>query len=79
MRHFNMLAAVAVALLASGVAVAQEKPVKPKEKKICWVEEDSTSRIGTRRICRTVTEKDQPRAEAQPEPAAAAETDSRRD
>lgn len=61
MRKFNVMAAVAVALLAGGVAAAaEEQPAKPKVRKICRLVEDSTSRIGTRRVCRTIVEKTQP-------------------
>jgi hypothetical protein len=49
MRNFNMLAVIAVAMLAGGVAVAAEKPAEaPKEKKICKGEAGSTSRIARR-------------------------------
>lgn len=74
MRKFNMLAAVAVAVLTTGVAIAEDKAAKPKEKKICRVEEDSTSRIGTRRICTKIVERQQPvRSEPQQNAARPAE------
>ena len=74
MRNFSVMAAVAVALLAGGVASAEDKPAKAKGKKICRVEEDSTSRIGTRRICTVVAEKAQPaRGEPQAQAARPAE------
>ncbi|MEA3064303.1 MAG: hypothetical protein QOJ27_742 [Sphingomonadales bacterium] len=61
MRNFNIMAAVAVALLAGGVAAAaEEQPAQPKTKKICRVEENSESRIGTRRICKTIVLREQP-------------------
>lgn len=67
MRHFNILAAVAVALLAGGVATAQEKPAQPKPKKICRFEEDSGTRIGGRRVCRIVADAETARAKPQQE------------
>jgi hypothetical protein len=61
MRNFNVMAAGAVALLAGGVAVAaEEQPAQPKTRKICRVEENSESRIGTRRICKTIVEREKP-------------------
>ena len=82
MREFNVMAAVAVALLAGGVAVAKDQPAQAKGKKICEIVEDSTSRIGAKRICRIVPDKEQVRAEAPRQAApAASETiaDSGRD
>ena len=70
MRNFNIMAAVAVALLAGGVAAADEKPAKAKEKKICRVEEDSGSRFAARRVCTTIVERQQP-TRGEPQQAAA--------
>ena len=57
MRYLSLLAAVAALSIAGGSAVAQEKPAKPaKEKKICKGEQDSTSRIAKKRICKTKAE-----------------------
>jgi hypothetical protein len=56
MRHFNIMAAVAATLLVGGIASAKDKSEEPKEKKICRILEDSTSRIGAKRICRTKAE-----------------------
>ena len=71
MRNFNIMAAVAVALLAGGTAVAaEEQTARPKARKICHVEEDSTSRLGARRICQTITERQQP-VRSEPQQAAA--------
>jgi hypothetical protein len=70
MRNFNVMAAIAVALLAGGAAVAaEEQPAQPKTRKICRVEENSESRIGTRRICRTIVERQQPVRSERPEAA----------
>ena len=70
MRHFNIMAAVAATLLVGGIAAAKEKPEGPKEKKICVTSEDSASRLGIKRVCRTKTEWDngtsQSRREAEP-------------
>ena len=57
MRKLNLLAAIAAISLAGGVGIAQEKPAKPaKEKKICRGEQNSTSRIAKKRICKTKAE-----------------------
>jgi len=57
MRRLNLLAAIAAISLAGGTGIAQEKPAKPaKEKKICRGEQDSTSRIAKKRICKTKAE-----------------------
>lgn len=57
MGKLSLLAAVAVTLLAGGVAVAEEKPAKaPKEKKICKVTKTSSSRIAAKKVCRTAAE-----------------------
>ena len=59
MRHFNIMAAVAATLLVGGIAAAKEKSEGPKEKKICVTSEDSASRLGIKRVCRTKAEWDQ--------------------
>lgn len=57
MRNLSLLAAIAALSLSGGAAVAQEKPAKPaKEKKICKGEQDSTSRIAKKKICKTKAE-----------------------
>jgi hypothetical protein len=70
MRHFNIMAAVAATLLVGGIASAKEKPEAAKEKKICVLSEDSASRLGVKRICRTKAEWDngtsQSRRQAEP-------------
>ena len=58
MRHFNVIAAMAATLLVGGVASAKDKSEGPKEKKICVTSEDSSSRLGFKRICRTKSEWD---------------------
>jgi hypothetical protein len=68
MRNFNIMAAVAVAVLAGSAAVAaDEQPAQPKTKKICRVEEDSGTRIGSHRICKTIVERPQPVRSERPE------------
>jgi hypothetical protein len=54
MRALNFVA-IGAALLISGVAVAKDKdqPEQRKEKKICKPQENSTSRLGARLVCRT--------------------------
>ena len=52
MRHIKILAAIAATLMVGSAASAKEKAEKPKEKKICKYEPDSTSRLG-KRVCRT--------------------------
>ena len=59
MRHFNVIAALAATLLVGGAASAKEKSEGPKEKKICVTSEDSASRLGIKRICRTKSEWDE--------------------
>ena len=59
MRNFKVLAAVAAALLTAGGASAQDKPERPKEKKICKGEADLGSRLQRNRICRTKAEWEQ--------------------
>jgi hypothetical protein len=54
MRNFNMLAALAAAMLVGGGVSAKEKPDQPKPRKICRTIEES-GRITPRRICRIVT------------------------
>ena len=55
MRKSSLLAA-AVALLA-GAAVAKEKPADaPKEKKICKSVKTTSSRIASKRVCKTAEE-----------------------
>lgn len=70
MPHFNIMAAVAVTLLAGGAAVAKEKPEGPREKKICVQSEDSASRLGVRRVCRTKAEWEQGSSSESPQQAA---------
>jgi hypothetical protein len=55
MGNFNVLAAVAAALLIGGPAVAEakDKPEQPKVKKVCRTELMS-GRITPQRICRKV-------------------------
>ncbi|HEX8262451.1 MAG TPA: hypothetical protein VF547_06220 [Allosphingosinicella sp.] len=69
MRHFKILAAVAVALMAGGVATAKEQPAKAKPKKICRVQEESATRIAARRVCRVVTEDQVVRAKSEQQDA----------
>jgi hypothetical protein len=57
MRNFNMLAAVAAALLMGGGVSATEKGHSPKPRKVCRTIEES-GRITPRRICRIVTPSD---------------------
>ena len=66
MRNFNMLAAVAAAMLVGGVVSAKEKADQPKPRKVCRTEQMS-GRITPRRVCRIVTP-----------PQAAAEDDQRK-
>lgn len=53
MRNFNMLAAVAAALLMAGGASAKEKAGQTKPKKVCRTEQLS-GRITPTRVCRVV-------------------------
>jgi hypothetical protein len=63
-----MMAAVAVALLAAGAAAAaDEQPAQPKTKKICRVEDDTGTRLGGHRVCKTVVERQQPVRSERPE------------
>ena len=59
MRNFNMLAAVAAALLMSGGAFAKEKAAQPKPKKVCRSEQLS-GRITPTRVCRVVPPSETP-------------------
>jgi hypothetical protein len=65
MRNFNVLAAIAAALLVGVGASAKEKTDQPKPRKVCRTIEES-GRITPRRICRIVT------------PSAAADDDQRK-
>lgn len=57
MGKLSLLAAVAVILLAGGVAVAKEKANDaPREKKICKATKTSSSRIPAKKVCRTEAE-----------------------
>lgn len=51
MRKFNMIAAVAAALLTTGAAVAKEKPEAPKGKKVCTIVEPAVGRLPAKRVC----------------------------
>jgi hypothetical protein len=55
MRNFNVLPAIAVALLVGSTAVAatKDKPEQPKVKKVCRTEQMS-GRITPQRICRKI-------------------------
>ena len=53
MRHFTTLAAAAAALFTTAAAIAKDKPEAAGDKKICKFEDDSTSRIGRTKICKT--------------------------
>lgn len=53
MRNFNMLAAVAAAMLMGGLVSAKEKADQPKPRKVCRTEQMS-GRITPQRICRIV-------------------------
>lgn len=56
MGHSRLFAAVAIVLLAGGAA-AKEKPADaPKEKKICKSVKTTSSRIASKRICKTAEE-----------------------
>ena len=57
MRNFNVLAAVAAALLVGVGASAKEKSDQPKPRKVCRTIEES-GRITPRRICRILTPSD---------------------
>jgi hypothetical protein len=54
MRNFNVLAAVAAALLMGGGVSAKEKSDQPKPKKICRIQQVS-GRVTPNRVCRIVT------------------------
>lgn len=53
MRNFNVLAALAAAMLLSGGVSAKGKTSEPKPKKVCRTEQMS-GRITPQRICRVV-------------------------
>lgn len=78
MRQFNVLAAIAAAMLMSGAAGAKDKAEGEKEKKICRSETASNSRIATRRICRTKEEWAQLEDESQRSASRAVESSNRR-
>jgi hypothetical protein len=56
MLRFNIVTAVAAALIAVPAAAAKDKPEAPKEKKVCRTVEMS-GRITPQRICRKVERK----------------------
>jgi len=57
MSKLSLLAVVAVTVLAGGAALAKEKAQEaPKEKKICKVTKTSSSRIASKKVCRTAAE-----------------------
>ncbi len=59
MVKFSLLVAFAFTSLAGGVAVAKEKVKdEPREKKICKTTKTTSSRIATKRDCRTQAEWD---------------------
>ncbi|HYD38070.1 MAG TPA: hypothetical protein VEA60_10675 [Allosphingosinicella sp.] len=78
MRHFNVVAAVAAAMLMSGLAGAKDKPEAVKEKKICRDDMASNSRIAVRRICRTKAEWAELEGESQRSAGRAVEASNRR-
>ena len=53
MRNFNMLAAIAAAMLMAGGVSAKEKAGQPKPKKVCRTVQMS-GRVTPQRICRIV-------------------------
>ena len=57
MRIFNVLAAIAAAMLMSGGVSAKEKSGQPKPRKVCRTEHLS-GRVTPRRICRIVPPSD---------------------
>jgi hypothetical protein len=57
MRNFNMLAAVAAAMLMGGGVSAKEKSDQPKPKKVCRTEQMS-GRITPQRVCRIIPPSD---------------------
>lgn len=73
MRNFNVLAAIAAALLMGVGVSAKEKSDQPKGKKVCRTQQIS-GRITPRRVCRIVTpsgaaaEDDQRKADSAREP-----------
>ncbi len=77
MGNFNMLAALAAALLMTGGASAKEKADQPKPKKVCRTEQFS-GRITPTRVCRVVSQSDLS-AEDQRKPDASREAAPRRD
>ena len=77
MRNFNMLAAVAAALLMSGGASAKEKTDQQKPKKVCRTEQFS-GRITPTRVCRVVPPSDMS-AEGQRKAGTSPEAANRRD
>jgi hypothetical protein len=78
MRHFNVLAAIAAAMLVGGIAGAKDKPEGVKEKKICRDDMVSNSRIAVRKICRTKAEWAQMEDESQRSTGRAVEASNRR-
>ena len=57
MRNFNMLAAMAAAMLMGGGVSAKEKSNQPKPRKVCRTEQMS-GRITPQRVCRIVPPSD---------------------
>lgn len=78
MRHINVLAALAAAMLACGTAGAKDRSEEPREKKICRDDMASNSRIAVRRICRTKAEWAQLEDESQRSAGRAVEASNRR-
>ncbi|HEX8512275.1 MAG TPA: hypothetical protein VF688_04140 [Allosphingosinicella sp.] len=64
MPKLNLLAAIAAISLAGGVAVAKDKPVAPKGKKVCVVVEPAVGRIPAKRVCTVKTESETAAAKA---------------
>jgi hypothetical protein len=64
MRKLNLLAAIAAISMAGGVAVAKDKPVAPKGKKVCVVVEPAVGRIPAKRVCTVKAEGDTVAAKA---------------
>jgi hypothetical protein len=78
MRNFNVLAAIAAALLMAGGASAKEKADQPKPKKVCRTQQIS-GRITPRRVCRIVTPSESAAEDDQRKAAAAREARDVRD
>ncbi|MET1110944.1 MAG: hypothetical protein ABWX67_05380 [Allosphingosinicella sp.] len=78
MRNFNVLAAIAAALLAGGAVSAKEKADQPRPKKVCRNEQIS-GRIAPRRVCRIVTPSQEAAQDDQRKPATSREAGNGRD